>query len=158
MMFYWEFTLIISIFNTPDEDNVEVWFRNLNFRRDLSSPWDKLSSICQIMLLSFIYFSFSNYRMQAFRKSNHHIQLCSLHCTNVPGGCEGQRRGWLAPGNCRNIYVQTVCNVRVSQTFWGPDHKFRILALFMSIQINEVCIKQWGLTICCWVNPTWGKN
>ena len=65
---------------------------------------------------------------------------------------------WLAPGNCRNIYVQTVCNVRVSQTFWGPDHKFRILALFMSIHINEVCIKQWGLTICCWVNPTWGTK
>lgn len=64
--------------------------------------------------------------------------------------------GW--PQEIVGIYMYKLCNFRGSRTFWGPNHKFRIPALFISIQINEVCIKQWGLTICCWVNPTWGTK
>lgn len=78
------------------------------------------------MLLSFIFFHFSNYGMQAFRKSNHPTQLYSLHCTNVPRGCEGQGGGWLAQRKCMNINVcAKLHNFRGSQTFWSPDHKFR---------------------------------
>lgn len=81
-------------------------------------------------------FSFSNYKMQAFRNSNHHIQLYSLHCTNVPSGCEGQGRGWLAPRNCRNIYVQTVISGDLKLSEAQSTSSESLLYSFLSKQMR----------------------